>query len=243
MPRYAMVTDLTKCVGCQACTAACNTEWSVPPGYARTRVKSTGAVGTFPNLRSAFYVAQCNHCDKPPCVKPCPSGATYIAADGIVRINRELCIGCGYCVEACPYDARHIDPLAKKADKCDFCSSRLQTGLQPACVTTCTANAKFFGDLEDTDGDIFRMVYGQGSHRIEGPEAAPGPNVYYKGRRGEPEFVASVFPPRAPRMPASGKWLSKVLLPVAGLMVGATFAGQAVAFFRQLGKGEERFEE
>lgn len=243
MPRYAMVTDLTRCVGCEACTAACNTEWSVAPGHARTRVKHTGAVGQFPNLRSAFYVSQCNHCDDAPCVKPCPSGATFIAADGIVKINKELCIGCGYCVEACPYDARHIDPRTQKADKCDFCASRLETGLPPACVATCTGNAKYFGDLEDPGSDVFQMVYGQGAKRIQSAEVSVGPNVYYKGRNGEPDLIAEVFPPRPPRMPASGQWWSKALLPLAGLMVGATFLGQAVAFFRQLGAGEERFEE
>lgn len=178
MPRYAMVTDLTRCVGCEACTAACNTEWSVAPGHARTRVKHTGAVGQFPKLRSAFYVSQCNHCDDAPCVKPCPSGATFIAADGIVKINKELCIGCGYCVEACPYDARHIDPRTQKADKCDFCASRLETGLPPACVATCTGNAKYFGDLEDPASDVFQMVYGQGAKRIQSAEVSVGPNVY-----------------------------------------------------------------
>ncbi|MGC8794374.1 MAG: 4Fe-4S dicluster domain-containing protein, partial [Bryobacteraceae bacterium] len=81
MARYAMVTDLTRCVGCQACTAACNSEWDVPAGYARTRVLPTGTVGTFPNLRAAFYVAQCNHCDNPPCVEACPSGATFQGPD------------------------------------------------------------------------------------------------------------------------------------------------------------------
>jgi tetrathionate reductase subunit B len=238
-----MVTDLTRCVGCEACTAACNSEHSVSPGFARTRVKHTGAVGQFPNLRSAFYVAQCNHCDNAPCIEPCPSGATFAAAGGIVKVNKELCIGCGYCVEACPYDARHIDPRTQKVDKCDFCSARIHEGLAPACVATCTGNAKYFGDLEDASGDLFRMVYGQGAKRIESATVAVGPNVYYLGRRKEAELIAGVFPPRPPRLPASGQWWAKALLPLAALMVGSTFAGQAIAFFRQLGSGEERFEE
>jgi len=102
MPRYAMVIDLDKCVGCQACSVACSEEWEVPIGYARTHIRNTGIVGAFPHLTSAFHVAQCNQCDHPPCVLPCPTGATYQARDGIVRVDQGLCIGCSFCVEACP---------------------------------------------------------------------------------------------------------------------------------------------
>ena len=123
-----MVIDLKKCVGCQACTVACNSEWEVPVGMARTHVRATEAVGTFPHLQSTFYVAQCNHCDHPACVPPCPSGATYQAENGIVKVDRDLCIGCGYCVDACPYGARYIQPVLKKVDKCDFCAARLSAG-------------------------------------------------------------------------------------------------------------------
>ena len=243
MARYAMVTDLTRCVGCQACTAACNSEWDVPPGHARTRVLPTGAVGVFPSLRSAFYVAQCNHCDNPPCVEPCPTGATFQGPDGIVKIDSKLCIGCGFCVEACPYEARYINPVTKKVDKCDFCSARLARGQQPACVTTCTAHAKYFGDLEDPSSEVFRLVYSKGARRIEGDEVKVGPNVYYLGSRGEAELVAGLFPPRQPKMPSSAHWWERVLKPLALAMVGATFLGQAIAFFTQLRKGEGQFDD
>jgi Fe-S-cluster-containing dehydrogenase component len=243
MARYAMVTDLTKCVGYQACTAACNSEWDVPPGYARTRVLPTGAVGSFPNLRSAFYVAQCNHCDDPPCVKPCPSGATFQGADGIVKIDKDLCIGCGFCVQACPYEARYLNPATEKVDKCDFCAGRLERGLQPACVTTCTAHAKYFGDLEDPSSEVYQLVYGKGASRIESDEVKVGPNVYYLGSKGEPELVAQTFPPRQPRMPSAGQWWERALKPLALLMVGTTFLGQAIAFFTQLRKGEPQFDD
>lgn len=243
MARYAMVTDLSKCVGCQACTAACNSEWDVPAGYARTRVLPTGAVGKFPDLRAAFYVAQCNHCDKPPCVEPCPTGATFQGEDGIVRIDPKLCIGCGFCVSACPYEARYLNPETKKVDKCDFCAERVARGQQPACVTTCTARAKYFGDLEDPSSEVYRLVYGRNARRIESAGVQPGPNVYYLGSRGEPELIASMFPPRRPSMPASGQWWERVLKPLALTMVGATFLGQAIAFFTQLRKGEGQFDD
>ena len=243
MARYAMVTDVTKCVGCQACTAACNAEWEVPAGFARTHVRPTPIAGTFPNLHSTFYVAQCNHCDHPPCVEPCPTGATSQLPNGIVQVDRQVCIGCGYCVEACPYQARFLNPELQKVDKCDFCAARLERGKQPACVTTCTAHAKYFGDLEDRSSDVFRFVYDHGARRVESEAVAVGPNVYYKGKPRHLELLAASFPPRPPRLLAAGQAWRNILKPLVLTAVGATFAGQAVAFFQQLRKGEHDFDE
>jgi tetrathionate reductase subunit B len=241
--RYAMVTDLRKCVACQACTVACNAEWDVPPEQARTRVYQTPVSGTFPTLQSSPYVAQCNHCDRAPCVDACPSGATHTAANGIVEVDRNVCIGCGFCVDACPYDARHIDDVTKKVDKCDFCASRLERGAQPACVTTCTAHAKYFGDLEDRESDVYRMVYVEGARRMETKDIAVGPNVYYMGRPEHLDLVLASFPPRQPRLPMAGEAWSRVLRPLVFAAVGMTFLGQAVAFFTQLRKGEDDFDD
>src|SRR5450830_1634306 len=143
-----MVTDLRKCVACQACTVACSAEWAVPAGHARTHVRTTPLAGTFPDLTSSPYVGQCNQCDRPPCVEPCPSGATYQDADGIVRVDGDLCIG----------RPEHLD------------------------------------------------------------------------------LVLTSFPPRRPRLLTAGEAWTKLLKPLVLVMVGATFAGQAVAFFTQLRK-------
>jgi len=243
MPRYAMVIDLAKCVGCQACSVACSEEWEVPIGQARTHVRNTGIVGTFPHLTSTFHVAQCNHCDHPPCVLPCPTGATFQAANGIVKINQSLCIGCGYCVEACPYDARYMNLRTNKVDKCDFCSARVERGEQPACVNTCTAHAKFFGDLEDPQDFVFNAVYEKHARRLENEAAAPGPNVYYLGKPQHIDLVLATFGPHAPHLLRPGEVWRKLVRPLVLAAVGATFLGQAAAFFYQLHKGEKDFEE
>ena len=243
MARYAMVTDLARCVGCQACTVACNSEWEVPAGHARTRVRMTPVAGRFPHLTAAFHVAQCNHCDRPPCVAPCPTGATFQAGNGIVNVDRNLCIGCGYCVEACPYEARYINPVTNKVDKCDFCTARLERGQQPVCVTTCTAHAKYFGDLEDHSSDVFRLVYEGGGRRMETAEVAVGPNVYYRGKPEHLDLVLASFPPRKPRLLSAGTAWKNILWPLMASVVGATFLGQAVAFFTQLRKGESDIDE
>lgn len=243
MPRYAMVIDLARCVGCQACSVACSEEWEVPIGQARTHVRNTGIVGTFPHLTSTFHVAQCNHCDHPPCVLPCPTGATYQAENGIVKVDHGLCIGCGYCVEACPYDARYMNLRTNKVDKCDFCSARVERGEQPACVNTCTAHAKFFGDLEDPQSYVFNAVYEKHVRRLENEAAAPGPNVYYLGKPQHVDLVLATFGPHAPHLLRPGEVWKRLVKPLVLAAVGVTFLGQAVAFFYQLHKGEKDFEE
>lgn len=243
MARYAMIIDTDRCVGCQSCTVACKSEWSVPDGQARTRVRQTSVIGTYPKLRTTFHVSQCNNCDHPTCVPACPSGATYQADDGTVQVNRALCIGCGSCVAACPYGARYIDPNKGKVDKCDFCSSRIAKGLQPACVATCPANAKLFGNIEDRSSDVYQLVFRGGATRSDPPEFDMGPNVYYVGQPENLDLEMSSFAPVQPRtITAVAVWgaLAKKLVYLA---VGATFLGQAVAFFSQLNHGEKQFED
>ena len=243
MPRYAMVTDLRKCVGCEACTVACNAEWSVPAGFARTHVRKTPIEGTFPNLTSAVHVAQCNQCDRPPCAEACPSGATSVGGDGIIRVDKNLCIGCAFCVAACPYDARYINPISKKVDKCDFCLPRIERGEPPVCVAKCTAHAQYSGDLEARGSEVFRLVYAEGAARMETDRIAVGPNVYYLGKPESLALAARSFPPRPPHLPAAGEFWRKAVRPLVLLAVGATFLGQAAAFFVQLVKGENDCEE
>lgn len=234
-----MVIRTERCVGCQACTVACKSEWDVPNGHARTRVPETGTSGTFPNLSASFHVKQCNNCDHPTCVPACPSGATYQQEDGTVRIDRILCIGCGACVAACPYGARYIDPGAGKADKCDFCAPRREQGLMPACVLTCPAEAKIFGDLEDQASEVHHLVYNEGARRMVSTAVSIGPNVYYTGSAQHLEEQEASFLPIPPRTIAAGVVWGAVAKKLVLLAVGTTFIGQAIAFFHQLSVGEK----
>ena len=106
--RWVMVVDLKKCIGCDACTIACKAEYVTPPGVTYNIVMKE-EVGTYPNVRQRFIRRPCMQCSNPPCVWVCPVGANHIRPDGIVAISYDKCIGCRYCITACPYGARYFD--------------------------------------------------------------------------------------------------------------------------------------
>ena len=106
--RWIMVIDLRKCVGCHACTVACVAENKLPPGVVYRQVTEQ-EVGSYPNVSMRFMPRACLQCDNPPCVDVCPVSATYKRSDGIIVMNYDRCIGCRYCMNACPYNARYFD--------------------------------------------------------------------------------------------------------------------------------------
>jgi tetrathionate reductase subunit B len=212
-PRWTMVMDLRKCVGCRACTVACKAENDVSLGRHRAVVQEK-TYGTFPNTKKGFLPLMCNHCegnvkDKvPPCVKICPEypgprqvyvtpdgkkiryrgGATYKRPDGLILVDADKCIGCGKCIDACPYGVRSFDPFVKAGkkpeeqavDKCDMCAHRLDNGVEPSCVNTCQGRARIFGDLNDPNSEVAKLVK---QHKLEKSvllaEEETRPNVYY----------------------------------------------------------------
>lgn len=196
---WVMVIDLRKCVGCQSCTVACKSENNIPIGYYRTWVdvaeigstlqtslgNTVTANGTYEQQIKIRNIPKlCNHCDNPPCVTVCPVKATFKRADGPVLVDPRLCIGCGTCVNACPYDARYINPISHTADKCTLCVERIDEGLLPACVTTCVGRARIFGDLNDPTSEVSKLL-ASNPVQVRKPEMGTDPQVFYIGLNGE----------------------------------------------------------
>ncbi len=174
---YAMVIDLRQCVGCQACTASCIVENNVPIGQHRTFV-TEAELGEFPDVKKGFLPQLCNHCDEPACVPVCPTGATFKREDGIVVVDNEVCWGCGYCINACPYDKRYFNQKTKTADKCNFCAQRVDKGLLPGCVETCIGGARVFGDINDRNSDVSKLLNNFSTTVLKEAEGTK-PQVFY----------------------------------------------------------------
>ena len=177
--RWAMVVNVQRCIGCQACTVSCIMENDVPENSFRTIV-STYEVNDGAHSGTYMLPRLCNHCDEPPCIPVCPVGATFQRADGIVVVDGDRCVGCAYCVQACPYDARFINHDTGKADKCTFCAHRVDAGLLPACVETCVGGARIFGDLNDPDSTV-RQLLDKNQVKVLKPEMRTKPHVFYIG--------------------------------------------------------------
>ncbi len=197
--RWAMVVDLPKCIGCQACTVSCIHENAVPENSFRTIV-STYEVTKGKSSAMVMLPRLCNHCADAPCIPVCPVSATWQQPDGIVVVDANACVGCAYCVQACPYDARFINHDTQKADKCTFCNHRVAAGLLPACVESCVGGARIFGDLKDPNSKVSKLV-AAGEAKVLKPELGTRPHVFYLGidaaMTGKIEGEPSLWQPKA----------------------------------------------
>ncbi len=207
--RWAFLVDIQKCVGCGFCVKACKLENEIPYDLPVSRTWVERYVVTkdgkshidSPNagldgftsakvrdeeiepaeITKAFFVPKlCNQCEKPACVQVCPVGATYQTLDGVVLVDRKWCIGCGYCIMACPYGVRFFHPVYKTAEKCTFCYHRISKGLQSACVQACPFGARQLGNLQDHDDPVAQTIMTQRVGVLKA-EYGTKPQVYYIG--------------------------------------------------------------
>jgi Fe-S-cluster-containing dehydrogenase component len=197
---WGYAVDTTKCIGCGACMRACRAENDVPEGRFRTwveryRIDDKGKVdvdiadnpqyvfepAAGPAPGKAFFVPKiCNHCEKSVCSQVCPVGASYMTRDGVVLVDKQRCVGCGYCVQACPYATRFINPVTHIADKCTLCYHRITRGLRPACVEACPVEARIFANLKDPNSRL-NTILKQRRYRLLRPEMGTHPKCYYIG--------------------------------------------------------------
>ncbi|MBV6459434.1 MAG: Tetrathionate reductase subunit B [Fimbriimonadaceae bacterium] len=206
MARMSMLIDLTRCIGCDACTIACKQENGTPMDVFFARVLNVEA-GTYPNVKRLYIPVLCNHCEDAPCLKACPNKAIVKREDGIVLVDQDRCRGTGACVSACPYgniilhkeeawylnedepyERDFVKPRLNEgvARKCTYCAHRVDEGLDPACVVACPTHARIFGDLEDPASPI--RTYMAEQDRQTGrkpfcllPEAGTKPSGRYLG--------------------------------------------------------------
>jgi len=179
-PHYSMVIRQDRCIDCERCLEACAATNNVPSYGYRTNILekfSPKAIGQ----KREFIPVLCNHCNNPPCVRACPTSATYKdETTGIVRVRPERCIGCKTCMLACPYNARYL--RGRVVDKCDFCfEARLSKGEElTACAAACPTGARVFGAMSDANSEVYRLI-----HQIQKPvwvlrpETGNDPFVFY----------------------------------------------------------------
>ena len=174
---FGFIIDNRKCIGCHACTVACKSEHQVPVGVNRTWVKYIEK-GEFPDTRRLFSVMRCNHCADAPCVEICPTTALYTRSDGIVDFDNRRCIGCKACTQACPYDAIFMEPENHTASKCNYCTHRVDIGLEPACVVVCPEHAIISGDMDNPDTEISQLLARE-AVSVRKPEKGTDPKLFY----------------------------------------------------------------
>ncbi|MBN1191762.1 MAG: 4Fe-4S dicluster domain-containing protein [Dehalococcoidales bacterium] len=237
--RWGMVINLSRCIRCHACVAACRIEHFLPLRITWPRLIAWEKE-TDDGTEITTIPVRCNQCGNAPCVEVCPAQASVKRADGIIQVDHDKCVGCRYCVIACPYQNRTYlskkhDPgyfpgfprtrfeqkgkklyphLTGTTEKCNFCMERIDSGLSkglrpgidrdatPACVNVCQARALTFGDLDDPDSEVSRLIRDNSGFQLH-PEYDTDPSVYYinPGLANSPSNIAPVSARTGSHMP------------------------------------------
>ncbi len=178
MANYGIAVDTTRCIGCHACRVACQNQNGLPYDEEFNRIVEKEH-GAFPSFSKEYVPLQCNHCEDPPCKRVCPTKATYQTEEGVVLVDPKLCVGCKYCIEACPYKMRIMDHARGIVVKCRLCIEMVREGGEPACVSTCPTQVRIFGDLDDPNSEISRFVAENRAQPLR-PDLNTVPKIYYK---------------------------------------------------------------
>ena len=167
MARYGMLINTKKCVGCYACRIACQMKNHLEPTEAFIHYEER-ETGEYPSVYSEIIPLQCQHCEDAPGAAVCPTHATYITDSGVVLVDENKCIGCKYCMAACPYGARIVREETGVVEKCRFCWEDGKPGDPPACVGTCISGARVFGDLDDPASEVSKAIAEYNAQPIAG---------------------------------------------------------------------------
>jgi Fe-S-cluster-containing dehydrogenase component len=199
--RWIYLIDTRTCIGCGSCVRTCRKENNVPEGRFRTWIERYaiplvgethidsprgGEFGFDPDpshqhVKKSFFVPKlCNHCANTPCTQVCPVGASFSTVDGVVLVDSEQCIGCGYCVQACPYGSRYFNPETHTAEKCTLCYHRITKGMSTACVETCPVEARMLGDRLNPDDPVVEILETERVQILQ-PHLLTQPQCFYLG--------------------------------------------------------------
>lgn len=179
--RITMVVDLDRCIGCKSCEVACKQENEVVLGSNWCKVLTVGPTGDYPNTEMYYLPTMCQQCKDAPCVNVCPTGASYRdASDSVTLVDREKCLGCSYCMMACPYGVRTMNKEEKVVEKCTLCAQLRAVGQDPACVKNCPAKCRFVGDIDDPNSTVSKAIAAAGKENVHYlPSVGNNPTACY----------------------------------------------------------------